>query len=146
MTEYVWMELREHAIVRFGGQTPGAQLEQRLVEAFLAQPARVVEAIDRIGAKFAAGLVRSPWAVLAMDVEDAGGFEGARASDSGERDRAVLRAEQWLRAAGCQFPSWAEAEDELFGSRGSLRSFGSDAGLRERLRLLWSELVAGVPA
>lgn len=136
MTEYAWTDVRDHAVTRFGGQTPGAELEQRVIDAFRHDPARVAEAVGRIAAKFRAGIVRSPWAVLALDVEQASAAADVRAVDTGGAARAELRAEQWLRAAGVHFDCWSEVRDELFGDRGSLRAYDSQA-LRDRFEGLW---------
>lgn len=142
---YVWTETRLRGIELYG-DTPRAHLEQRILDVFLEHPAMVVEAVEHIGRQFAAGQVRMPWAVLATHVERAvQPLDNPTVSDERDRDKAVSRAEQWMRAAGRHYPSWEEVEDALFGDTGygdggaSLRPYDSPQ-LRERMAKLYRQV------
>lgn len=119
MTTYDWLQLRDHAVELFNGDTPGAELEHRIVNHFTEHPARVAQAIDNIGRKVATGTIRSGWAILAREL-DAKPAE-ARAVDNADRAKAIILADAWLLNAGGYIDNQAELEDELFGERGRLK-------------------------
>jgi hypothetical protein len=136
---FVWTETRLRAIELFR-DAPSAELEQRILDVFLEHPHLVIEAVEKIGRRYANGQVRMPWAVLAKAVSEmTSTLEGA-ATDERDRDKAIRRAEQWVRAAGKHFDSHAEIEDELFGDRGILSAWRDDDTLRGRMAKLWREV------
>lgn len=145
MSDYEWIETRLRAMELFT-DSPSAAQEQRVLDVFLEHPALVVEAVEHVGRRFAAGQVRNPWAILAKHVEEAvRPLDNPTVSDERDRDKAVRRAEQWMRAAGKHYPSWAEVEDALFGDTGygdggaSLRPYDSPQ-LRERMAKLYRQV------
>jgi hypothetical protein len=142
MTTYTWTDLRTHAAERFAGQTPGPELEQRIIDVFQQQPQIVAAAIDYIAERFRAGIVRSPWPVLATHVEQATTTHDIQATDSTQRNRAIANAEQWIRTAGLHLDRASELEDDLFGDLGRLRAWASDTTLRQRMLTLWDDLRA----
>lgn len=140
-TEYTWRELRDHAIDVFAGDTPGAALEERILVVFRTHPQIVAVGIDQVAERYRQGKVTSPWAVLATHVEKATApLDDVTATDERDRDKAIHRAEQWMRAAGKHHDSEAEIIDELFGETAalSIRLFDSP-DLRERMLRLWRE-------
>ncbi len=68
MTLYAWPDLYERAVTLAKGDRPGIELEGRIVEAFTEDPERVDRAIERIGASYQRGDVKSFWAVLDTDL------------------------------------------------------------------------------
>jgi hypothetical protein len=146
VTEYVWTELRDRAVRAFNGDTPHGETEERLLTVFQENPVLVDTTMQRVADLFTAGKVSRPWPYLAKACEDAV-KPGAdvTVTDVRERDRAVARAEQWLRAAGGYLPAVVEGVsrellDELFGDRGLLRNWASDQLLRQRMLDVWDEV------
>lgn len=152
---YQWPDLRTHAINQFGGQTPGAQLEQDIIDVFEQHPQVVAQAIDRIATRYHTGTIQSPWAVLRADLQRRTTSPNVQATDTTDRDHAVLRAEQWIRSSGCHFDRPSEIEHELFGDSrihptvdktgemltsstdGLLTPWAHDLALRQRILDLW---------
>lgn len=140
MTEYEWHVLRDHAIEQFDGDTPRAELEQKILDVFERNPAMVAKAVDRIASKFKAGQVRSPWAVLAIDVTQTGSpVRLVTAVDTTSREKRIARAEQWVKAAGVHFDRESEVVAHLFGDRGLLEDWHEDEQLVARMIGLWVE-------
>lgn len=145
MTTYVWTDLRNHAIDSFNGETPGAELEQRILTVFTHHPQIVAAGIDYIAAQHAGGTIRSPWAVLAVHVEKATTPSDVTATDSRDRDKAIRNAEQWIRATGLHIDRQTELLDALydiggFGDKGqTLAPWAADENLRQRMVALWQE-------
>lgn len=156
MTTYQWPQLRAHAIEQYGGQTPGGQLEQDILDVFEQHPQTVANAIDRIATRFHAGSVQSPWAVLRADLQRTTTSPDIHATDSTDRDKRVMRAEQWIRATGIHYDRASEVEHHLFGDArieptidprtgelitsstpGPLAAWADDTQLRTRLIDLW---------
>lgn len=166
MTVYTWSQLRTQAIELFDGQTPGGQLEHDIVQHFQEHPQAVAAAIKRIGERFAVGTVTSPWGMLRADLNRRMAGGEVTATDTTDRERAIVRAEQWVKAAGCHFDRASEVEHELFGdarlhpteyaptgemiissSDGLLSAWGDDLVLRQRMIDVWqSERPRGVRA
>lgn len=141
-TEYTWRELRDHAIDVFAGDTPGAALEERILVVFRTHPQIVAVGIDQVAERYRQGKVTSPWAVLATHVEKATApLDDVTVTDERDRDKAIRRADQWMRAAGKHFDRVEEVLDELFGETAALsvRMFDSPE-LRERMARLWREV------
>lgn len=140
-TEYVWRELRDHAIELFG-DTPGPTVEERILVVFRTHPQIVAVGIDHVAQRRKQGTVTSPWGLLASHLEKATApLDDVTATDERDRDKAIRRAEQWMRAAGKHYDSEAEIIDELFGETAalSIRLFDSPE-LRERMLRLWREV------
>src|SRR5690349_19556959 len=98
MTTYDWIELRERAIAVFQGDTPGADLEHRIVTHFSEHPGRVRDAIESVGRRVTNGSVRSGWAILLREL-DAKPAK-ARATDNADRAKAIQKARTWIANAG----------------------------------------------
>lgn len=127
MTTYHWPTIRADAIARFGGDAPRAELEQRIINVFELQPQLVVLAIDKITDAYRAGQVRSPWAVVATHIERAS-TPGAdiQATDTNAKQKAIARAEAWIKVTGMHYDRPDEITLELFGheaERGRLRDY-----------------------
>jgi hypothetical protein len=109
---FVWGELRAQACDRFGG-TPGAQLEQRILDVFIEHPALVAAAVDSVARGYDAGRVRSPWPMLATQVEReaqrAVHAHDVVASGSADHEAKLVKAERFIRQVGYI----CESEDEL---------------------------------
>jgi hypothetical protein len=138
-TTFDWTETRLRAIELFR-DVPSAELEQRVLDVFLEHPHLVIEAVESIGRRFEQGKVNRPWPVLAKHVSEAmKPLEGV-ASDERDRDKAIRRAEQWVKVAGKHFDSGDEVEVELFGDLGILATWRDDEALHERMAQLWAEV------
>lgn len=126
MTTYDWPTIRADAIARFGGDAPRAELEQQIIDVFAQQPQLVVLAIDKIADSYRAGKVRSPWAVLKTHIERSA-EPGApiTATDTTAKQKAIQRAEQWIRAAGIHYDRDTEILLELFSGSGLLASYAT---------------------
>jgi len=139
---YLWTEIRLRAVELFR-DAPSATQEQRVLDVFREHPALVVEAVEHVGRRFQTGQVRNPWAVLAKHVEQAmRPLDDVSATDERDRERAVSRAEQWLRAAGQHFDREEEILEELFGELGRLRTWRDDEPLKVRMLALFGEVRA----
>ena len=145
MTSYDWPTIRETAVQRLG-DTPPAEVEQRILDVFKHSPQLVAAAIDRTAKQAAGGNVRYPWSLVARMSEQATSpVAQLRVVDGTDRERAVAVAVRWLTNAGCHFDSWAEVEDALFvagfGDKGlSLRPWAHDDGLRAEMRTAWERV------
>lgn len=139
---HTWDEHRDR-LVEATGDVPSSDLERRILDVFERHPSLVIAGVEHVAGRYERGLVRAPWVVLAMHVEEAAAAS-ARASvpvqDERDRERARSRAAQWMRVVGLHFDSEAELRDELFGERGMLREFADDSELAEALLDLWREL------
>jgi hypothetical protein len=140
MIEYVWTETYDRAVELFDG-TPGAALEERLLQAFRERPAAIVAELETVAADYRRGLIRSPWAILATRAERAG--QDVTVRDSRDRDRAVAGAERWIRSTGVHFERESQVLAELFedgGERGPiLKPWAEELELRERMAELWRQ-------
>lgn len=134
-TSYSWAQTRERAAEGFGGSWPDAQLESEIIEHFRERPAFVVDAIADVTNAYQAGRIRSPWPFLRKRLAEAP--TDVVVEDAGERERAIKRAQQWIRAAGLYCDREGEVLDELFGELGSLRAWSGDQRLRDELLALW---------
>jgi hypothetical protein len=120
LTDHSWHTTYTDAVQRFGGDTPGAQLEQQVLDAFTDQPQVVIRAIDKVAAKYAAGRVTSPWGAMKHEIARTTSQPDIVATDSTDRDKRIMRAEQWIRAAGIHYDRDTEILLELFGNETSL--------------------------
>jgi len=137
-----WHEVYSDAVERFGGQRPGAQLEAELVQAFEQHPAEVQAAIVKLGGRFSAARVRSPWPLVLREVEDAVHRSVVVADTSADRERLIHLAELRVRNIGHVLPDEHELREELFGRRALLEPWAGDELLVARMLALWREQVA----
>jgi len=129
--ELNWQDVYTRAVEAFGGQTPGQQLEAAIVERFESQPAAVVAAIDKLGERFTAGRVHSPWPLVLRELDAAPARSEIRASDDSERQRSFQQAERYIRQIGYLHQSEQELRDEL-----AYRKWPADERLVELWRLV----------
>jgi hypothetical protein len=113
-----WLQLRDHAIQLFG-DTPGAALEETILEHFNEQPQRVADLIDQIGGRVKTGKVKSGWPILRRELERKPA--DSVATDTLERAKQLKLAETWIDQAGGYIDDQQELLDELFNERGRLR-------------------------
>jgi hypothetical protein len=144
-TEYVWSEERDRAIRLFANTTPGPALEAELIEFFEEAPARVVGTIEAVGQAYTAGRVHSPWAILRARLRDAGSTTDVVVTDGEERERAIGRAENLLRAVGPHLELEREVVALLFTDAGErcgpvLGRWAEDEELKTRMLDVWREL------
>jgi hypothetical protein len=135
-----WQTLRNQFMRTIGGDPPGAQLEDQLIQMYTEHPEALERAIEKISLAFKAGKIHSPWG--ALKTEAAKATEAARNPhhDKGaSRTKAVARAEQRIRNELLHYDRLEEAIDELFGHRGTLREHDSPE-LRERMSDLWADV------
>lgn len=133
-----WHELLDQAIRDFG-DPPGAQLEQKLVDAYAEHPAAVQVTLRKVAEQHKKGTVRQPWGLVQAELAKQISVR-ANIPATAERAVAEARAEQWMRAAGLHFDRWPEVEDDLFGDRGRLHPWHTDDALKQRMERLWNEV------
>jgi hypothetical protein len=135
-----WQTIRNQFMRQIGGDPPGAQLEDELIQAYANHPDVVERSMEKIGLAHAAGKIRSPWGALKHEVAKAVDATRNPTHDRGSRKhKAIARAEQRIRNELLHYDRLDEAMDELFGERGMLREHDTPA-LRERMTKLWTEL------
>lgn len=127
-----WHELLEQAIRQFG-DTPGATLEQHLIDAYADHPAAVQVAISKISQAHQAGKINSPWGAVKAELAKQLNVRRNLPSSS-ERAVHERNTEQWMRTAGLHYDRWTEIHDELFGDRGKLAPWANDQVLEARIR------------
>lgn len=135
-----WQTIRNNFMRQIGGDPPGSALEDELIQAYAANPDVVERSFEKIALAHQAGKIRSPWGALKTEVAKA--LDAARnpSHDKGSsRTKAIQRAEQRIRNELLHYDRWEEAEDELFGDRGTLRQHDNPT-LRQRMETLWTEL------
>jgi hypothetical protein len=119
------------------GQTPMAEAERTVFDAFLKYPALVRNEIDSVKTALDSGKVKWAWSALATRVDRQTPF-AAEADSAKEKQGAVKQAERYVIHAGCHYDKWeGELEDEFFGALGRLREWGDDPAIRARLQQLW---------
>jgi hypothetical protein len=120
MSSYDWGELRAGACDRFG-DAPGAELERRILAVFTDHPAVVAAGIDSVAGGYAAGRIRSPWPMLATQVErEAERVVAAHsivASGGADHEAKLAQAERYIRRVGYLHQSEQEIRDELASRR-----------------------------
>lgn len=117
MSEHLWSDVRHQAIQAFHGETPGAELEQRVIDVFRRRPQLVIDSIAYVADQRKLGRVKkSCWGVLAAHIEHAEtASDDVVATDESERAAAIAKAEHWIDRAGLHLPTEHELLDELFG-------------------------------
>lgn len=131
-----WHDLREQGRLAFGGQTPGRNLEADLVERFEQHPGDMQAAVVKLGAKFAAGKVHTPWPLVLKELEQ-GGTVHVLADTSADVDRQARLAEAWVRNAGLYEPTEESLLAALFDPGGRLHPWTADEALRARMVACW---------
>jgi hypothetical protein len=133
-----WHELYALAVKEFGGDTPGAALEQIIIDHYRQHPQAVANAITKTAANYRNGKVTSPWGVLPNVINQM--IEAAAAADTvADHRKAELAAAQWIRTAGLHHDREDELLDDLFGEQGRLRDHRNNQKLVDRMRELWAE-------
>jgi hypothetical protein len=151
VAEYAWSEVFDRAVRAFGNTTPGAALEVELRECFEESPALVVGTVDAVAEAFKAGRVFSPWAILRARLRSGASPVELIVSDESERERAIGRAENLLRAIGHELDREPEVIATLFTDAGErsnavLGRWADDEELKDRMLELWRELRPKVAA
>jgi hypothetical protein len=116
--KYEWETVRREAIKAFRGEFPHASTEEEILRVFEQEPLTVQREVAEIAEAIASGKpIRSAWAVLRARLTRLGGASrNVTVDDGSERDKAVLRARNWIGNAGLIFDRRAEIEHELFGT------------------------------
>jgi hypothetical protein len=119
-----WQTLRNQFMRDIGGDPPGSHLEDTLIDAYADHPELVQRSFEKITLGHKAGKIRSPWGALKTEVEKViAGTRNPTHEPGTKRDKAIQRAEQWMRTAGMHYDRESEIEDELFGVRGMLQEY-----------------------
>lgn len=119
-----WANLRARAIDAFDGELPNGNTEQLIIEAYEAHPEAVKKALSQVAADFTKGTIRSGWGVTKNRAERILSPPSNPSAKTGiDKERAVARAEQWVKTAGCHFDRQTELLEELFGAQGNLRPY-----------------------
>jgi hypothetical protein len=133
-----WQELRTHLIDAYN-ETPRAETEQEIIEAYELHPAQTTKAALNIATSVQAGTARSGWAVLKSRAQTITTAPSNPTHQGGaNREKAIARAEQWIRAAGMHFDSADEVQDELFSTRGNLSAWANDQSLVTQMLDTWA--------
>lgn len=135
-----WQTLRNQFMRDIGGDPPGAQLEDQLIQAYADHPDAVERSIEKITLAHAAGKIRSPWGALKTEVAKAVDAARNPTHDKGSsKTKAVQRAEQRIRNELVHYDREPDVTDELFGPRGTLKDHHTP-DLEQRMIGLWREL------
>lgn len=136
MTE--WEDLLPEIAETFGGQLPYPETADDIRAAYQRAPQTVTRMADAVAALYADGTAQNPWGMLRYRVKAIPEHDPSKPSASGSgRDKAIARAEQWMRTAGLHHDRETELLDELYGERGRLRHHPET---RDRMLQLWHEL------
>jgi hypothetical protein len=99
------------------GDGPNQTLEAQLVELFERHPHDVSAAVEHVAGRYERGEIHAPWVILLKHaqetVEVRERANSATATDERGRDKAMLRARQWMRNVGIHYDLAREVEDEL---------------------------------
>lgn len=138
-TEITWADLYDQAVESFGGTTPGATLEQQLLDHFRRHPAAVQAAIQKLADRYAQGKIHSPWPIVLTELQREDQRTTITASIDRERDQAIRLAELYITNAGLYIPTEQDLLDDTFGPHGRLRQWADDQPLRERILDHWRQ-------
>lgn len=112
-----WQELRDHLIDAYH-ETPHPSTEQEIIDAYQLHPAAIEKAALAL---IDVPDIRSCWAVLkTRAITIAQAPSNPTRSTGLDKERAIQRAEQWIRAAGLHYDRDSEILLELFGSPSTL--------------------------
>lgn len=137
MNHYEWTNLRDQFSRDVGGETPGPQLEEDLIVIFKDHPAIVKNAMDEIIAAYDEGKINSGWAVLRRHLQVALKPTHVTADDAADKQRAIKRAQTWLKNCGIHFDRPTEITAELFDRGGILEPWADDELLKRRIVDAW---------
>jgi hypothetical protein len=140
---WMWSEVRDSAIRKFGGELPIATTESEIIDVFELSPRRVLDEIDKVANDLASGGIRSPWAILRKRLTggDAGPVRDVVVDDTSEKQRRLDRAFTLIDNALVHYDRQSEVEDELFGSAptGMLAAYADDLELLATVVRHWRE-------
>lgn len=136
--ELTWRTLYNQAVHDFNGDTPGEDLEQRLLDHFATAPTAVKQAIDKLTRRYQDGKIRSPWPLILRELER-DQTRDITATDNAEKALQTRLAETYIRNAGLYLPTETELIDDLFGPHGRLRAWTHDTQLQARMTTLWQD-------
>ena len=134
-----WDDLALETAERFGGTFPHPETRDAIATVHQRAPNAVERTIDQVAADYQRGDINSPWGILRSRVQKITADVTPKATASNQREKAIARAEQWLRTAGLHYDRPSEILDELFGDRGMLRTHRTP-DLEQRIVNLWTEL------
>jgi len=109
-----WEELVPDLAESYGGQMPHPATNQEIAAAYLRAPKAVLREADRVAQEYQDGTARQPWGLLRHRAKNIH-TDTANAETRVDRDKAIERAEQWIRTAGLMYDRPSEIEHELFG-------------------------------
>ena len=133
-----WEDLVLETAERFGGTFPHPDTSADIATVHQRAPNAVQRAIDEVAADYAKGTISSPWGILRSRVSKITADVQAKATSANSREKAIQRAEQWLKTAGLHYDRESEILDELFNERGMLHPHDTPE-LRQRITDLWLE-------
>lgn len=99
-TTYDWHTTYRNAVEAFAGNTPGAQLEQELLDTFQHSPQTVTQAISKAAHAYHAGRVTSPWGIVRSELHRISNQPHLEITDDRARNQAIAKAEAWIRHTG----------------------------------------------
>lgn len=152
-----WGNLRDHAIDLYG-ETPHPATEQEIIDAYQLHPDAVEKAVTSVANDVKNGTVRSGWGALRYRAgQISTPIANPTRNDSLEREKRIMRAEQWIRNAGLHYDDEGEllltlfdggllsayAQIELEGAPGEgwqLSEPRGDLALVDRMTRLYHEL------
>ena len=112
------------AIDAFDGELPNSFTEQTIIEAYELHPEAVAKAISQVAADFTKGTIRTGWGVTKNRAERILSPPSNPTAKTGlDKERAVQRAEQWMKTTGAHYDRQTEVLEELFGDQGRLHSY-----------------------
>lgn len=129
MTTYDWQTTRAKAIATLGPEL-WPDTEQNVVEHFIADPQRVVLAIDQLANELAKGrTIRAPWAVLRKRLST----PPLNATVEDNPETRIRQALLELARIRHEFDSLQHALDYYLDERGTLNAYTNDESVRRRL-------------
>jgi hypothetical protein len=152
MEQTTWATVYDNAVTKFGGQTPGHDLEQTLLVVFTSSPATLNAAIDRAAQAFASGKAHSPWGIVRSELQRHAARADITTTGHGDQAKRIALAERYIQLAGHHIPSQAELLHELFGpshergtAPGHLHPWQGDHALEQRMVEQWQATQALIP-
>lgn len=119
-----WAHLRARAIDAFDGELPNNHTEQLIIEAYEAHPEAVRKALSQVATDFTKGTIRSGWGVTKNRAERILSPPSNPSAATGiDKERAIQRAEQWMKTTGAHYDRQTEVLEELFGAQGRLHAY-----------------------
>ncbi len=113
---FEWSKIREAAIQAWGS-VPHGLLEAEVIAVFEKHPALVQATVEKTTSAYQSGRINNPWAILRLDLQKLSSPErNPTVTDERPREKAVARAEQWVRTTGIHYPTEAELLGHLFGT------------------------------